>query len=74
MSKDERATETAERPDLDYYKHVFIEPATLHHLADAAAALMQARAATEHGFVSDYCDTALREIRRAIRYFGEPAV
>lgn len=66
-------SDTAELPDLDYYEHVIIEPETLHHLADAASALMQARSVTEHGFVSDYCDTALREIRKAIRYFAEPA-
>ncbi len=69
MSKPE--SDMAVRPDLDYYEHIVIEPATLHHLADAAAALMQARAVTEHGFVSDYCDNAIREIRQAIRHFGE---
>lgn len=63
---------TAECADLDYYGHNLIEPATLHHLADAATALMQAKAVTEHGFVSDYCDNAIREIRKAIRHFGEP--
>ena len=44
-----------------------MEPVTIKHLADAAAALQAAKKATAWGFVSDHCETALREVQKALR-------
>ena len=43
-----------------------MEPATIRHLADAAAALMKAAGETTEGFVEDHCGNALREVSSAI--------
>jgi hypothetical protein len=46
------------------------EPITLHCLANAMEALMAAKEKTEHGFLADYCENALREVRKAIGCMG----
>jgi hypothetical protein len=44
-----------------------MEPTTIKLLADALAALMAAKDETNHGFVADHCDNAMREIAQAIK-------
>lgn len=47
------------------------EPITLHCLANALEALMAAQQKTENGFVSDFCENALIQVRKAISCFGD---
>lgn len=49
-----------------------MEPNTIKHLADAAAALKAAKASTKEGFCDDHCDNALAEVRRALHVVCGP--
>lgn len=42
----------------------------IKHLVDALAALQAASSATMHGFVSDYCENAAVDVRKALRAAG----
>jgi len=48
----------------------FIETAVARHLLDAIEALQEAGIKTNSGFVTDYCENAVQEIRKALRSCG----
>ena len=47
-----------------------IETVVARHLLDAIEALQQAGTKTNSGFVTDYCENAVQEIRKALRSCG----
>jgi hypothetical protein len=49
-------------------------PETLHHLADAIAALQKADDATKSGFVSDFTRNAMTEVFKALRCVGDEQI
>jgi hypothetical protein len=56
-----------EAPGMELHQ---VEVGTLERLVDALGSLKDAQAATKCGFVSDFCENAAGEIRKAMRLAG----
>jgi hypothetical protein len=46
-----------------------LDPLAMHCLVNALEDLMAAREKTDHGFVADYCDNAIKEVKNALRLY-----